>query len=91
MEGFKEVNRVEGQESLSGVEKAQELLLELKTFNGTRIVGQDALNQVEALARELDEVLTSLPDSLRIGNQLPFNPVANSIPVDSPSNYQVAA
>jgi hypothetical protein len=87
-------------ESLTeSIERAQELVVELKEFNDVEVIGDEAMalnSRAEELARELTRVLKNIPAKDCIENELPYHPTdkkpgVNKTPLpdkpDYPHNY----
>ncbi len=67
-----QVEKKESLEYSESVERAKEVYAELKAFEGTDIVGREALAQVEALACALTAELHGLPEDVCLKEGLPL-------------------
>lgn len=64
----------ESLEYAEAIERATEILNTLKECEGTDIVGSEECRRVEELARELTEILATIPAAIRRENGLPWHP-----------------
>ena len=59
---------------LESVDRAHDFYEALKEFDGTDVVGADALEEVEGLALHLKETLQEIPPHIRLAEGLPCHP-----------------
>ena len=59
---------------LESVDRAHDFYEALKEFEGTDVVGADALAEVEGLALNLNKTLQEIPARTRIAEGLPYHP-----------------
>lgn len=62
---------------LESVENAKDFYEALKEFEGTDVVGAEALEEVEGLTRQLKESLRDIPPAVRMAEGLPYHPHEN--------------
>tara|TARA_B100000508_G_scaffold56861_1_gene44277 strand:+ start:2357 stop:2722 length:366 start_codon:yes stop_codon:yes gene_type:complete len=88
-QGTRSVESVDLSES---IERASGLYEELKAFEGTDVVGQAAVDEVERIAGELKVVLKDIPAAECHANGLPYHPSdekagAEVVPFPSKPDY----
>lgn len=70
----KDVTSIESPELRESIERARDLRAKLEEFNGTDIVGRDALNEVELIASSLSVELQNISANICLKEGLPYHP-----------------